>query len=145
MRQSQRDILQAEKRRGALEFRRQGYTFTQIADEMGVGVSTAHGYVFDSIKAITEDEADHLRKLELDRLDYLQQPLFAAFAQSPEKDTIDAILRIMDRRARYLGLYKSEDVASQALDQMAASLAAMIATDKPVLRPDGPVPAHPVL
>ena len=143
--QSARDIAQAEKRRDALEFRRQGYTYKQIAEEMGIHTSTAFGYVADSIRAITEEEAHGIRKLELDRLDYLQQALFTSFTAAPEKETIDGILRIMDRRARYLGLYKTEDDTAMAIQQMGVSLAAMVAADKPILRPDGPIPANPVM
>jgi hypothetical protein len=69
------------------------------------------------IRDIPKEVADDLRTLELARLDDLQTILYnsvrmaVAAEAPPPTGAIEQILRIMDRRAKYLGLYKEVDNA----------------------------------
>jgi len=59
-----------------------------------------------------------------------------------------ANLRIMDRRAKYLGLYIADDKHNAAVAAHGAGNAGLIASIdayRPVLQPDGPIPANPIL
>lgn len=112
------------------ESRRQGFTYQQIADNMEISVSTAHRYVRDGIVGIPAENAEAVRTLELDRLDLMQQQCFALFI----------------RRARYLGLYQEQaGPVDTFVRDMSHRYAELMAADKPILRPDAPVPANPIV
>ena len=86
-----------------------------------------------------------VRALELDRLDMMQQQCFALFVEG-DVDMIGRMVQIMDRRARYMGLYQeSAGPADTFVRDMSHKYAELLAADKPILRPDGPVPANPIL
>jgi hypothetical protein len=62
---------------------------------------------------------------------------------------VSAIQAIEDRRARLLGLYDLvdgdvEDPESHAGRMLAATIA-QITADRPLLRPDAPIPLQPIL
>lgn len=141
-------IALAERRKEALDYRRQGYTFAQIAEAMEISTTTAWSYVTEEIKAIPQEEADEVRKMELDRLDVMQQQLFPLLFEAPDSGIIDGILRIMDRRARYLGLYRDDSSPTdKVFKAMGERMAQMMKQDAPVLHIEAgtPVPANPVL
>jgi DNA-binding CsgD family transcriptional regulator len=78
---SPRAIRYAERIAEALDYRRQGFSYSEIAKQMRCSLSTAHGYITDRLAAlVTEDRAEVL-KLELDRLDQLMASIYAAAAQ----------------------------------------------------------------
>jgi len=139
------EIERAEKIKEALDYRRQGYTYSEIADAMECSAGTAWNWVREGIAAIPEEAADQLRRMELDRLDMMQSRLFDQFMEAPQTALVDTILKIMGTRARYLKLYVEDDGAGNFLDNIAQRMKDAIVADKPVLRPDGPLPAHPVL
>jgi len=137
-------IARAERIAEALDYRRQGFTFTQIAEAMGISYTTAYTYVTDALKAIVEQPAADVKKLMIERLDAMMQTLFVHVAAGTAgKDTIDAILRIEDRRAKWLGL--DIDESTKRLARSTESIAASMEAYRPVLRPDAPIPANPVL
>lgn len=55
----------------ALELARDGLSYRQIADRIGVSVSTAHGYVTDGCAALPVPAAAELRAVEEMRLELL--------------------------------------------------------------------------
>jgi len=60
----------------ALDLRREGKTYRVIAKELGVSKATAHTYVDKLLNFAAQElveDADELRQLELERLDYLQR------------------------------------------------------------------------
>lgn len=68
------DVMATIKQPMALQLRVKGLTFREIAEELGVDVSTAHRYVKDGLAELAElthDKAKHLRAMELARLDGL--------------------------------------------------------------------------
>jgi len=92
-----------ERRRRALTLRRDGLSYDAIARKMGVSVSVAHAYVHDAIRDIPAPEAEATRTIELERLDRLQAGLWARATKGDPK-AVGAVLRVMDRRAKLLGL-----------------------------------------
>jgi hypothetical protein len=96
----------------ALNLRRQGYVFTAIAETMGISTPYAEKLVKRALREIIKPEAEALLKLELDRLDMMFQPAYAAATyKDPEtgnlvfnKEATEVCLKIMERRAKCLGL-----------------------------------------
>jgi hypothetical protein len=97
-------IAQAEKEARIIELRRTGATWELIAKATGyANASGAHKAYQKALGRIIEPKIEELRATEIDRLDRLQ---FAIWERAKEGDikAIDAVLRILDRRVRILGL-----------------------------------------
>lgn len=96
--------LETEAR--ALDLRKRGYTFAEIGKQLGITMQGAHLAVhraLDKIASLGAEEARDLRRIELERLDRLQKAL-APKANKGNAESARALLRVMDRRARLLGL-----------------------------------------
>lgn len=94
----------------ALELRQQGLTYQQIADAIGCDVSTAHRATMRALEALQQDTAERaadVRALELQRLDAALAAIMDR-VHAGEDRAVASMLRIMDRRARYLGLDEPE-------------------------------------
>ncbi len=92
------------KAAAALEARKEGKTFDQIAEECGYNSrQAAHDAVKRALDAIIREPADSLRILDLERLDVLWQIQYLN-AQSGDVQAMAACMKIMERRARLLGL-----------------------------------------
>lgn len=105
-RTSSRRLFAAENRTKALELRKAGATFAQIAKQLSVSRQRAHKYVsecLDDIKELNSNEAEMVLKIELERLDTMLLGLWDK-ARRGDNLAIDRVLKIMDRRAKYLGL-----------------------------------------
>lgn len=103
---SERRVKATERQRQALELRKAGASFEAIADRLGYGSkSGAYQAVMSAIKRTLREPADEVRELEEQRLDAL---LLAIWPQATKgnQGAIDRALRIMERRARLLGLDK---------------------------------------
>ena len=88
----------------ALELRMEGKTFEVIAEELGyAGKQGAYDAVKRSLDAITREPAQELIKLDLERLDVLWQIQYLN-AQGGDVQAMAACMKIMERRARLLGL-----------------------------------------
>jgi hypothetical protein len=96
----------AHKRRinEALGYREQGYTFAEIAAEMKVSISVAHNYVVAAMNAIPLENAKAVLAMELKRLDSLMRAHYLHAAAGDLAATA-MVLRVMDQRAKLLGLY----------------------------------------
>lgn len=87
-----------------MELRAQGWTWQRIADATGYASAGATKVAFDNaIKRTMQPIADEVRTLELERLDRFLSYLWSAIEQG-DPTAIDKGLKIMDRRAKYLGL-----------------------------------------
>ena len=87
-----------------LELRRAGLTWQRIAEETGYADHTgAYAAYKRAIKRTMQQPADELREAELDRVDRLQLALWPK-AMKGDNASINTIIRLMERRARLLGL-----------------------------------------
>lgn len=105
----------AEKRKKALDLRRAGWSFEDIAAEVGyANKGSAHRAVKQGIAAITRESATELIELELSRLDDLLAGLYEQ-ARNGDLFAVDRALKIMDQRAKFLGLYdhKTDDTSAE--------------------------------
>jgi hypothetical protein len=114
----------ADRRAKALELRRAGLGYAEIARQIGVsGPGAAYKIVRDALKATYQEPADDVRKLELDRLDRLQLAMWkralggkdpAGNPVPPDYEAVDRLFKIMKHRAELLGL-KAPTVIEQSI------------------------------
>ena len=103
----------AEKRAEALELRAMGYNYQAIADEVGYGSrGAAHKAVAQELRNIPREAAEQARELELGRLDDLQMAAMNG-AMAGDLFAIDRVVKIVESRARLLGLYNLPDNSDQ--------------------------------
>lgn len=113
--ETDRRATAAEKRKRALELRRAGWTFEDIAEEVGyANKGVAYTAVKTAIKNITRESANDLIELELARLDDMFSGLYER-ARDGDVFAVDRALKIMDQRAKFLSLYdrKEDDTSAE--------------------------------
>jgi hypothetical protein len=124
------------KRERAVELRLAGATYHQIAKELGYNSHTsAMRAVEAAIARRTSESAALIKAQELARLDQMLLGLWPA-ARRGDALAVDRVLRVMDRRARYLGLdvdkgAATTEVEGSPLDDLAARRAARRSTTAP--------------
>lgn len=103
MRSQTRQVNAHERKLRALEMRKARASYAQIATALGVPKSTAWKLVQSALKETIQEPADDVRKLELEALDRLQFGLWQQAANG-NHGAVDRVLRVMERRAKLLGL-----------------------------------------
>lgn len=124
----------AEKMKTALDLRKQGKTYREIAEAVGYGnAGDAHRLVSQALHEVTRESADDVLSLELERLDQLLTSMMPSAMRGNEKAVL-RVLNIMDRRARYLGLDKvtPPDVSQESRDALTGLMAALTAAATPL-------------
>ena len=104
---SKRRLAARDRWLAALELRKAGHTFERIAKELNYSdAASAYNAVMSALKEAFREPVEEMRKLEATRLDKMQEAI--SYNIGPDKEdglpVIDRILRIMDRRAKLLGL-----------------------------------------
>lgn len=101
---SVRRLEAIERQRQALELRLGGASYAAIASALGYASTSGAVKAIDSaINRTLEEPAEKVRKLELRRLDAMLLALWPKVKNGDEA-AITAALRVMHRRAQYLGL-----------------------------------------
>ncbi len=101
---SERRLAAVEKQRLALELRKAGVSFPQIAAQLGYkSVSGAFDAVDSAIKRLLQEPAEEVRKLEVARLDHMLSAVWPSVQRGDER-AVEMALKIMARRAKLLGL-----------------------------------------
>lgn len=96
-----------ERQAAALELRLAGQEYAAIADELGyANKSGAYKAVQNALTAIIREPAEQLVTLEVARLDAMLRAVWKRIVGKGELGAIDRALKIMERRARLLGLDK---------------------------------------
>lgn len=98
----QREKLQ-QLRNNALEYRKLGFTYRQIAAQLGISKSTAQRYVTGELNKITRDNREQLLALQLERYDQL---LAAVMGNASQGDVfaIDRAVAILRQIERLTGI-----------------------------------------
>lgn len=95
---------QIDRELKVLELRRAGLTWQRIAEQVGYADhSGAYMAYKRAMKRTLQQPADELRQAEIDRLDRLQLAAWPR-AMNGDNASITTIIRIMERRAKLLGL-----------------------------------------
>lgn len=104
-------ITADERRLKAFELRKQGLTLRQIAVKLKVSHVCVHQYLSEALKELVKEQAqliEEIRALELERLDMMLQGLMPK-AKKGNTFAIDRVLKIMQRRSKYLNLDTHEE------------------------------------
>jgi hypothetical protein len=122
-------ILRMERRSKVLELRKKGYSFRAIADEIRqdsrfnqphYSEKTARddcGYVLNGILENIRSEANELRQLELERVNFAISNLSAQVEQG-SLPAIDRWLKAIDLRSKLLGLHLESDSFNKAFSTL---------------------------
>lgn len=108
----------AERRVKAFELRKKGNNYREIARELKVSPATIVLDVKAVMKELVKEqqkEAEGYRVLELDRLETLQVKMWEQ-VEKGDQGAVDRVLRIMERRARLLGLDAPAKIAPTTPD-----------------------------
>ena len=106
------------RRAKALLLRKAGMTYEQIGEMMGCTRQNAHQLVTKALQEIRikgEQDAEEIKLLELERLD----TFFMGLWQNAKKGNVQALdraLKIMERRAKLLGLDAPSKIAPTSPD-----------------------------
>lgn len=101
---SPRRIESVERQAMALEYRKMGLSYAQIADKLEMASAQAAWYCVEAaLKRTLQDGADDVRKIELERLDAMFIPVYGNACRG-DLMALNSALAIMTRRARLLGL-----------------------------------------
>lgn len=102
----------------ALRLRQQGFTFEQIATRLGYSDrSGAYRAVMVALKETTTEPNAEMRSLELSDLASLQDALWPS-AIGGDQGAVDRVLKIMERRAKILGLDAAPKLPTGELDEL---------------------------
>lgn len=98
-----------EKQKKVLELRRGGLTFDLIAERLGyANASGAHKAYQSACRLIVVEDVEAIRNTEIDRLDIAQAAIWGDLINGQDAQdrarAVLALIKIMERRARLLGL-----------------------------------------
>ena len=107
----------------ALELRKAGFSYRAIAEKLDIGHAQAHKDVMGELERLAQlrdGKATEILELELERLDMLTKGL-EPMARTGNPGSVNSFLRVMERRAKLLGLdapEKFEDVTKLTDEQL---------------------------
>lgn len=106
---SERRLKARQTKRDALELKMSGATYAAIAEQLGITRSSAHKAVQTAMREMIAEPAEEVRRMEITRLDRMAVPFWlVVIAQGStlieRRLAVETLLKIMDRRARLLGL-----------------------------------------
>ncbi len=99
----QMEAVTRERHALALEMRKFGYSYDQIAEHFETSANAARSLVKSAMEHAIREPGQEVIDLELQRLDQLYRLAFTA-ALEGDTDAITKCLAIQQRRAKYLGL-----------------------------------------
>jgi len=117
-------IKAAERRNLAIKLRRQGLTYEAIGAKLNVNASRAYKIVSDALKLIrvdTNETGEEIKTLELQRLDKFLE-VANKQAETGSLQAIDRCVRIMERRAKLLGLDSPDKIDVETKQQLVINL-----------------------
>lgn len=99
-----REMVALDNSLKALELRKQGKTYAEIAKRLHYcDGSAAYKAVQRAMKEVLQEPVKELKELELARLDQLQNALWPRASKGSGK-AIEVLLKVMARRAKLMGL-----------------------------------------
>lgn len=101
-----RKVAALQRRQLCVELRRSGKSYDEIAHQVGISKSQAHRHVESALAEAREAidaDAVELKAQELDRLNAMLSGLWTE-ARRGNHGAVDRVLKIMERRAKLLGL-----------------------------------------
>lgn len=108
-----------DRTRLALDLRRSGASYRQIADALDISVATAHKRVRAGLRMVIQEPAEALLKIELDRLDAMLAGLWGGVTAGDPKAVLAAV-KVETLRAKLLGLEQPQKVSIEHIVKQAA-------------------------
>lgn len=108
-------VARSERVERMLELRKAGYDLTYIANEMQCTPGNVSRQISKALEAVVDKVAIDVVNLELARLDNLFIKAYERATNENKafsRDGIDACVRLMERRAKLLGIDKPTKVAN---------------------------------
>lgn len=126
-------ILQRQLK--ALDLRKQGFSYRAIGEKLDVDFTTAYKDVMKELARLAKErdgKVEELRELELERLDMLIKGL-EPMARVGNPGAVNSYLKVMERRAKYLGLDAAEkkDITSNGETITWPSMIEVVKPDEP--------------
>lgn len=118
-----------DRRRQAVQLRLDGLSYEAIAAQLGWrSHASAHNAVQRGLADAVREPTEQLIRLEVARLDELHRALWPA-ALAGNVGAVDRVLRVMERRARLLGLDKPAALAVDVaqVEDLDAQIEALVA------------------
>jgi hypothetical protein len=109
-----KNIRAVEFRRQCLDLRKRGYTYQKIAEALNSRSGTVEKGIKKALAEMIAEPAAEVLLLELARLDLLLIPQMSAAIRG-NQGACDRAIKIMERRAKYLGLDKKEEADANKL------------------------------
>ena len=107
---SKKFIISKEKQRTALNYRKTGMTYAQIAKKMGyASYDGARKAVVAAMDELIREPAEEVLKLEVSRLDAMLLSIWNKISKG-DTDAIRTAIQIISRRAKMLGLDMPEKI-----------------------------------
>jgi orotate phosphoribosyltransferase-like protein len=101
-----------ERRKQALELRRSGLSLRDIGAQLGVSAKQIQRDLLATLEGMNDENAHTAaidRAIEIERLDTMFSRIWPLAApaedQTPDLKAVDRVIKIIDQRARLLGLY----------------------------------------
>ena len=134
------DLLNRDRRHRALMMRRAGRSYKDIAASIGYNDSkVAYWHVMQAMNDLEHDVSEEVRKLELLRLDGLLESWWPLATGNPDTGDLpewraaDVVLKIMERRARLIGLDAPTKIAATNPDGTMEAAAVPLSDSERVL------------
>jgi hypothetical protein len=107
-----------------------GMSIKRAAEHLGIAQSTANRWYHDALRKVYDDNAtlrEEVLGKELKTLDLLQRALWPAALRGHVR-SVEVMLSVMDRRAKYLGLDAAVKIQVEAtrVDEALAKVASII-------------------
>jgi len=105
----ERNLARKQLAAQVIQLRLSGHSYDEIAQYLGLSKRRVQRIIERELSRSFREPTELLLQMELDRLDALQRAYWDA-AIAGDGEAADRVLRIMDRRARYLGLDRQDTV-----------------------------------
>jgi len=117
-------VSKKDKQEKALKLRLKGYSYSKIGYEIGCTKQHAHRLVAAAMKEVSlkiAEDAQQVKQMEVLRLDKMFLEACTIMAQSTKElnklAAIDRMNRIMERRAKLLGLDDIKEISIESIDE----------------------------
>ena len=120
-------IARRQKQIEAAHLRATGLSWREVAGRVGYSsAETARVGAMHAIERATQEASDELVDMEIHKLDALHRAVWPKALDGDPK-AVESVLRIMQRRSKFLGLDAAESRVAAAVEQAAGTLEAQTA------------------
>lgn len=110
-----------------VKLRRGGLTWDLIGERVGLSTQGAFYAYERALKRVVKEDVDAIRQVETERLDLAQSAIWGKVLQG-DNASITNLLRIMERRAKLLGLDQPTRIQAEVITYDANSIEARLAS-----------------